>query len=66
MAKISKNKESAKEINSAKVREVEEFTKASTPKKKQKDYTNVPAGVGGQFVDIGNGVRVPVSEFETK
>jgi len=34
-------------------------------KKEKRDLSNlaVPAGQGGQFVDLGGGVRVPVSEI---
>lgn len=34
--------------------------------KKEKEYTQAPNGTGGQFVEIGGGIKVPVSEIDQK
>ncbi len=66
MTKKFKNKESEKDTKDVKVEltespGVEEIDSKS--EKKDKEYTPVPHGVGGQFVDIGGGVKVPASEI---
>lgn len=67
MAKIVKNKESETKEKSDKVHKVEKDLEEVhiQPEPKQKDYTKVPKGVGGQFVDIGGGVKVPASEVKS-
>lgn len=65
MTKVPKNKESENKEKDAKVEKVDE-SKKDVKVKPKKEYTPVPHGTGGQFVDIGGGVKVSASEVETK
>lgn len=61
----SENKVSKKSEKDVKVEEeVESFEEETTETKKEKEYTPVPSGKGGQFVDIGGGIKVLASEID--
>lgn len=53
-----KNKVSEKDTKDDKVKKTTETIET----KLRKQYTEVPKGVGGSFVDIGGGIKVPAHE----
>lgn len=62
--KVSENKESKNGEKSVKVKEVGESDKKEDTKQVGVNKTPTTHGKGGQFVDIGGGIKVPLSEID--